>query len=71
MSLFDKARQARTHANVCADPGCHALAAALESALDAAAREQLSELREPADLTGIPDPPVSSIRIPRGDTGQN
>jgi hypothetical protein len=66
MSIFDKAKAAREHADRCIDPSCHALACALEAALTAAAHEQLSELEpEEPSLEGIPDPPVSHAAIPR------
>ena len=65
MSLFDKARAARAHADGCTNPSCHRLAHAFESALDAEAREQLQELAPDHSTDGIPPPPVSHIRIPR------
>jgi hypothetical protein len=73
MSLTDRAREAREHADACADPGCHALSAALAAALDAAARDQLTDLREEPDTTGIPAPVeagfVAEIRVPPGVAG--
>jgi hypothetical protein len=73
MSLSDKAREARAHADGCTNPSCHAVAAALEGALHAAAREQLAGLEpEQADPSGIPDPREagypSNIRIERSGT---
>jgi hypothetical protein len=62
MSLFEKAREAREHADQCTDPGCHRVALALEAALHA----ELHPPPPPGDTEGIPDPPVSHIRIPRG-----
>jgi hypothetical protein len=67
MSLSDKAREARAKADASTDPSDHALANALEAALDAEAREQLRELEpEPADPHSFPDPPMSHVRVPRG-----
>ena len=67
MSLADKAKAARAVADASLDPADHALAAALEGALDAEAREQLRELEpEPPDPDSFPPPPVSVVRIPRG-----
>ena len=68
MSLANAARQAREHADACADPGCLAAAVALESAVDAAAKEQLAEMAPEPDTSGVPEPPVSRIVIPRPDT---
>ena len=69
MSLADKAREARAHADTCTDRACHALANALEGALDAEAREQLRELEpDPADPDSFPPPPVRHIPIPRPGT---
>ena len=66
MSLADKAKAARAVADASLDPADHALAAALEGALDAEAREQLRELEpEPADPDSFPDPPVKNILIPK------
>ena len=66
VSLADKARAAREVADASIDPGDHAVAAALEAALDAEAREQLSELREEPDPDSFPAAPVSVVRVPRG-----
>ena len=63
--LSEAAADARARADVSLDPGHHAVANALEGALDAAAREQLAEMAPQPDTEGIPDPPVSSILIPR------
>jgi hypothetical protein len=67
MSLSDKAREAREHAGTCTDPFCHRLALALEAAerAESDAVLGLALPMEPADLTGIPDPPVKEIRIPK------
>jgi hypothetical protein len=63
MSLFDAARAAREHADACTNPSCHAVANALEGALDAEFGAIRDGEREPPDLTGTPDPPVSNILI--------
>ena len=72
MSLSDKARAAREHADVCLDRGCHAVALAMEGALAAEAREQLAELREEPDLSTFPTPAeagyVSEVVIQRPET---
>jgi hypothetical protein len=65
MSLSDRVREARELADRSLDPADHAYAAALEGAVDAAAREQLSELAPGPTHDGIPDPPVSHIVIPK------
>ena len=56
MSLIDAARAARTAADASTDPGDHMLALALAGAVDAAAREQLSQLQDEPDLEGLPPP---------------
>ena len=45
------------------EPSCHAVANALEGALDAELGAIRDGERESPDLTGIPDPPVSNILI--------
>ncbi len=69
MFLATAARQAREHADTCTERGCHAAALALESAVDAAAREQLAEMAPEPDTTGIPPPskPWPSGRTERDD----
>lgn len=73
MSLTARTREAREHADRTGDPGDEALAAALESALAADARELLSELRPDRDATGLPTPSqagfVAEMRIPPGAAG--
>jgi hypothetical protein len=73
MSLSDKARAARERADASIEPADHAVAHALESALDAEAREQLAELQpEPPDPESFPTPAeagfVSEVWIERGGT---
>lgn len=62
MSLSTAAKQAREHADVCGSPGCVAAAAALESALDAEAREQINGLKAEPNLAGIAPPGVRGFR---------
>jgi hypothetical protein len=64
MSLTERARITREHADVCVEPHCHALANALEGAVDAEARGQVAELSPEPDTTGIAPPAVSNILIP-------
>ena len=64
MSLEDAAKQARARADVSTDPLDHRVALALEAAVHA-------EQHPPsptADTTGIPDPPVSHVAIPKPGT---
>jgi hypothetical protein len=65
MSLFDKAREAREIADRSTDPADHAYAAAMEAAVGAEFAAMRRAEEPPADTTGIPDPPVSHILIPR------
>jgi hypothetical protein len=64
MSLFYKAMAWRAVADSTGNPADIATADALESALDAEAREQLRELQPEHDIEGLPDPPVKFVRIP-------
>ncbi len=68
MSLFDKARDARAHAEVCTEPGCHAVANALEGALAA----ERATVHEPASTEGLPSAVevgyVSQVQILKGGT---
>ena len=57
--MFNVARAAREHADACTNPSCHAVANALEGARDAEFGAIRVGEREPPDLTGIGDPPVS------------
>ena len=66
MSLTDRAKAAREIADLTGDASDVMYADALESAEAAEAREILRELLPESDLTGIPDPPVATMRIPRG-----
>ncbi|HEX3284357.1 MAG TPA: hypothetical protein VHT50_06780 [Mycobacterium sp.] len=70
--LSDAARDARAAADVSLDPALHRVAAALEDAVAAAAREQLSELQPEPDLSGIPTPEeagfVAEVPIPKPGT---
>jgi hypothetical protein len=72
MSLFERVKRAREIADASTDPADHALAHALESALDAEARAIFNAEREPVDTTGIPSAAEagfpSSIHIPRPAT---
>ena len=68
MSLYDRAREARAHADSCIEPSCHAAALAFEGAVAAEARQLMDQLNEEPDLSGIPDPPVETIRIPKPGT---
>ena len=70
MSMFDAARAAREHADACTSPSCHAVANALEGALDASLGAIRDGERERPDLTGITDPPVSNILIANPGTGK-
>ncbi len=66
MSLFDKAREAREHANTCTNPSCHAVANALEGAL----ATERAKGHQPASTEGIPSAVeagfMSEVRIPPG-----
>ena len=68
--LTDAAKAAREHADGCINPACHGAANALEDAVAAEAREQLSELAPDHGTEGIPTPQeagyVTEVRIPRG-----
>lgn len=64
MSLTEKALAARLVADQSNGLADHALADGLEAAVNAAACEQLAELRDEPDLSGLPEPPVSHIAIP-------
>jgi hypothetical protein len=55
MSLSDRAREAREHADRTGLPGDVMLAEALESAERAEAQRLIQELQDPPDLTGIPN----------------
>jgi hypothetical protein len=67
-SLADAARDARAHADTRTEPGCHAVANALEGAL---AAEKAKE-HQPASIEGIPSAVeagyVSEVRILKGGT---
>jgi hypothetical protein len=66
--LSDAARDARAHADVCLDKGCHAVALALEAAVDAEFAAIRDAERAEPDLTGIPDSAVKNVLIPRPGT---
>ena len=59
MSFVRFARAAREHVDACTNPSCHPVANAVEGALDAEFGAIRDGEREPPDLTGTPDPPVS------------
>jgi hypothetical protein len=61
--LFERAREATAHADARTNPSCHALAHALEGALDAEFTAIKNAERAPADVTGIEPPPVSHVRV--------
>lgn len=63
MSLEEAAKRAREHADACTDPACHRVALALEAAVHA----EQHPPPPPGDIEGIGPPPVSEIRIPRGE----
>jgi hypothetical protein len=61
MSLEDRVNEAYERAQTSTDPTDWKVYHALQGALAA----ERAERPEPADVTGIPDPPVSHILIPR------
>jgi hypothetical protein len=62
MTLSELAAAARARAEVSIDPHDHAVAAALEAALDAEARAAIRATEEPSVLSGIP--PWSEVSRP-------
>jgi hypothetical protein len=65
--LEDAVADARAAADVSIDPAVHAVKNALEGALAA----ERAKRHEPADTTGLADPPIREIRIPRDDAPEN
>jgi hypothetical protein len=61
MSLEEILAEAFEIAQTSTDPADHQYYLALQAVMDA----RLAEPQTPADITGVPPPPVSQVRIPR------